>query len=205
MESATVTPDPGPAKGGLPPPWPDGYPDLIPTGAPRGWKRARLAVDGDVHVAALYSDESVDMWSLTGKAFCHMGGDPFEPGHLASCKCGLRVWDSRLRLDHDLSCGVGASIMPVSVLCAVEWRPPSVHEERCRRVAATTLIGVSVRKYCLRCTKVGVSGFVHGRSLGRTSWELWPACKDCADESWITIEEAAASLGAPIIVDPWLP
>jgi hypothetical protein len=187
------------------PPWPDGHPDVIPTGAPRGWKRARLVADGGVHVAALYSDESVDLWSLTGKAFCHMGGDPFEPGHLANCQCGLRVWDSRRQLDHDLSCGIGASIMPVSVLCAVEWKPPSVQEDRCRRVAATTLIGVSVRRYCLRCTKPAVSGFVHGRSLSRTTWELWGACRGCADDSWITIEEASASLGVPIVVDPWLP
>lgn len=200
-----MTPEPSSIKGGLPPAWPDGHPDLIPTGAPRGWKRARLAADGEVHVAALYSDESVDLWSSTGKAFCHMGGDPFEPGHLARCKCGLRVWDSRLRLDRDLSCGIGASIMPVSVLCAVEWKPPSVREERCRRVAATTLIGVSIRKYCLRCTEPGVSGFVHGRRLSRTTWELWAACEGCADESWITIKEASASLGVPIIVDPWLP
>jgi hypothetical protein len=191
-------------EGGMPPPWPDGHPDVIPTGAPRGWKRARLAADGEVQVAALYSDESVDLWSLTGEAFCHMGGDPFEPGHLADCKCGLRVWDSRRRLDHDLSCGVGASIMPVAVLCAVEWRPPSVQEERCRRVAATTLIGVSVRKYCLRCTKPEVSGFVHGRWLSRTVFELWAVCEGCADESWITIGDAAKSLGVPIVVDPWL-
>lgn len=202
-----VTPVAGSTTGGLPPPWPDGYPDVIPTGSPRGWKRSRLAADADgaVHVAALYSDEAADLWSVTGVAFCHMGGDPFQPGHLQHCKCGLRVWDSRTKLDRDLSCGVGASIMPVSVLCAVEWRPPSIQEPRCRRVASTSLIGVSVREYCMRCAKRGVHGFVHGRPLSRTTFELWAACEDCADKSWISIAEASASLGVPIIVDPWLP
>jgi hypothetical protein len=199
-----MTSEPRPTKGGMPPAWPDGYPDVIPTGSPRGWKRARLVADGEVHIAALYSDESVDLWSNTGRAFCHMGGNPLEPGHLQQCKCGLRVWDSRSKLDHDLSCGVGASVMPVSVLCAVEWSPPSVQEPRCRRVASTSLIGVSVRKYCMKCTRRGVYGFVHGRRLGRATFELWAACEDCADESWISIEDAAASLGVPIIVDPWL-
>lgn len=200
-----MTSESRPTKGGMPPPWPDGYPDVIPTGSPRGWKRARLVADGDVHIAALYSDESVDLWSNTGRAFCHMGGDPLEPGHLQQCKCGLRVWDSRSKLDHDLSCGVGASVMPVSVLCAVEWKPPSVQEPRCRRVASTSLIGVSVREYCMKCARPGVDGFVHGRRLGRATFELWAACEDCADESWISIDDAAASLGVPIIVDPWLP
>jgi hypothetical protein len=201
---AVMTSEPRPTKGGMPPAWPDGYPDVIPTGSPRGWKRARLVADGEVHIAALYSDESVDLWSNTGRAFCHMGGNPLEPGHLQQCKCGLRVWDSRSKLDHDLSCGVGASVMPVSVLCAVEWSPPSVQEPRCRRVASTSLIGVSVRKYCMKCTRRGVYGFVHGRRLGRATFELWAACEDCADESWISIEDATASLGVPIIVDPWL-
>jgi len=192
-------------RGGLPPPWPDGYPDVIPTGAPRGWKKARLVADGEVHVAALYSDDPIDMWSTTGVAFCHMGGDPFEPGHLQHCQCGLRVWDSRRKLDRDLSCGVGASINPIAVLCAVEWRPPSVLEERCRRVAAVTLIGVSVRNYCLRCARRGVRGFIHGRSIGRKTYELWGVCEHCADETFITIDEASESLGVPIVVDPWMP
>ncbi len=205
MPGVIVTPVPTSAKRGMPPLWPDGYADVIPAGSPRGWKRARLAVDGDVHIAALYSDESVDQWSNTGRAFCHMGGNPFEPGHLQRCKCGLRVWDSRSKLDHDLSCGIGATVMPVSVLCAVGWSPPSVQEARCRRVAATTLIGVSARQYCLRCAKPEVSGFVRGRRLSRAAFELWGACDECADESWISIEEAATSLGAPIAVDPWLP
>ena len=200
-----MTPEPGSTKGGMPPAWPDGYPDVIPTGAPRGWKRARLVADGDVHIAALYSDESVDLWSNTGRAFCHMGGDPFEPGHLQQCKCGLRVWDSRSRLDHDLSCGLGASITPVSVLCAVEWNPPSVQEPRCRRVASTSLIGVSVRNYCMKCARRGVHGFVHGRRLSRSTHELWAVCDECVDDSWRSIEDAATSLGAPIIIDPWLP
>ena len=195
----------GPRRGGLPPPWPDGHPDAIPAGAPRGWKRARLASDGQVHVAALYSDEPSDLWSVTGNAFCHMGGDPFQPGHLQECQCGLRVWDSRAKLNRDLSCGIYASILPISVLCAVSWRPPSVKEARCRRVAATDLLGVSVRNYCMRCTKRGVRGFVHGRALGWTTHELWTACEDCADGFWITIDEAAASLGVPVVVDPWLP
>ncbi|MGB5186175.1 MAG: hypothetical protein WBN35_09875 [Acidimicrobiia bacterium] len=158
-----------------------------------------------MHVAALYSDERSDLWSVTGKAFCHMGGDPFEPGHLRDCQCGLRVWDSRAKLDRDLSCGIDASIMPIAVLCAVSWRPPSVKEDRCRRVAATDLLGVSVRNYCMRCTKRGVRGFVKGRSLGRKTHELWTSCESCADDSWITIEDAATSLGVPIVVDPWLP
>jgi len=177
---------------------------VIPTGAPRGWKRARLVTDGDVHVAALYSDNLADQWSVTGIAFCHMGGDPFEPGHLEHSKCGLRVWDSRSQLDRDLSCGVGASINPIAVMCAVKWRSPSVQEHRCRRVASATLIGVSVRNYCLRCAKRGVRGFIHGRRIGRTGHELWGACEHCADETWITVEEASASLGVPIVVDPWM-
>lgn len=198
--------NPSPSRSGrLPPPWPDGHPDVIPTGAPRGWKKARLAIDGDVHVAALYSDEPDDLWSVTGVAFCHMGGDPFEPGHLQHCRCGLRVWDSRTKLDRDLSCGAGASINPIAVRCAVEWRPPSVQEPRCRRVAAATLIGVSVRNYCLRCARRGVRGFVSGRAIGRTTHELWGACERCTDETWITIEEASASLGVPIVVDTWMP
>ena len=200
-----MAPELEPTKGGMPPAWPDGSPDVIPTGAPRGWKRARLVADGEVHIAALYSDESVDLWSNTGHAFCHMGGDPLEPGHLQQCKCGLRVWDSRSKLDHDLSCGLGASITPVSVLCAVEWKPPSVQEPRCRRVASTSLIGVSVRDYCMKCARRGVHGFVHGRRLSRSTYELWAVCEECVDESWESIEDVSASLGAPIIVDPWLP
>lgn len=195
----------GSAKGGLPAAWPDGYPDVIPTGSPRGWKRARLVADGEVHIAALYSDESADLWSNTGRAFCHMGGDPLEPGHLQHCKCGLRVWDSRSKLDHDLSCGVGASVMPVSVLCAVEWNPPSVQEQRCRRVASTSLIGVSVRNYCMKCARRGIHGFVHGRRLSRATFELWAVCDDCTDDSWVSIDDAAASLRVPVIVDSWLP
>ncbi|MEN8234838.1 MAG: hypothetical protein ABFR89_07930 [Actinomycetota bacterium] len=195
----------GPIVKKLPPPWPDGYPDLIPTGEPRGWKRARLAADGEVHVAALYSDESVDLWSETGKAFCHMGGNPMQPGHLQHCKCGLRVWDSKGKLNDDLSCGVCASVAPVAVLCAVSWKPPSVSEERCRRVASTSLVGVSVRKYCLLCAEEGVTGFNHGRLLGKGTYELWGVCDSCRDASWISIKEAAGSLGVPIVVDPWLP
>lgn len=194
-----------PRSGSRPAPWPDGHPDALPTGSPRGWKRARLADDGEVHVAALYSDEASDMWSVTGAAFCHMGGSPFEPGHLQNCECGLRVWDSRTKLNRDLSCGINASIIPVSVLCAVTWQAPSVKEPRCRRVASADLIGVSVRNYCMRCAKRGVRGFVHGRAVGRTTHELWTACEHCADDSWISLKDAAASLGVPIVVDPWLP
>ena len=189
----------------LPPPWPDGHPDLIPIGEPRGWKRARLAADGEVHVAALYSDEPEDLWSETGHAFCHMGGDPRRPGHLGECKCGLRVWDWKARLNRDLSCGNCAAVAPVAVLCAVSWKPPSVLEERCRRVASTSLVGVSVRKYCMRCARSGVAGFVHGRRLGRHTYELWGVCDDCRDATWISIDDAAQSLGVPIVVDPWLP
>jgi hypothetical protein len=191
--------------GTTPPPWPDGTRDVIPAGAPRGWKRARLATDGEVHIAALYSDEPADLWSVTGEAFCHMGGNPFEPGHLEHCKCGLRVWDSRSAVNRDLSCGVGATINPIAVLCAVEWRPPSVRERRCRRVAAATLIGVSVRNYCLKCARRGVVGFVRGREIGRRTYELWGICARCADETMITVDDAARSLGVPVVVDPWMP
>jgi len=189
----------------VPPAWPDGVPDLIPTGEPRGWKRARLVADDGVHVAALYSDESDDLWSETGVAYCHMGGNPLEPGHLQHCKCGLRVWDSKAKLNRDLSCGENASVAPVAVVCAVSWKPPSVLEDRCRRVARTALLGVAVRNYCLRCARRGVTGFVHGRFLGRHTHELWGVCDRCRDATWISIGEAAESLGVPIVVDPWLP
>lgn len=195
----------GSRRGGVPPPWPDGNLEVIPTGSPRGWKRARLATDGEVHAAALYSDEAVDLWSVTDAAFCHMGGDPFEPGHLQHCQCGLRVWDSRASLDRDLSCGIYATILPIAVLCAVAWQPPSVKEERCRRVARAELLGVSVRNYCMHCARRGVRGFVNGRALGRHTYELWTSCEVCADDTWISIDDAAKSLGVPIRVDPWLP
>ncbi len=189
---------------GVPPPWPDGKTDVLPTGSPRGWKRARLATDGEVHVVALYSDAPEDVWSVTGEAFCHMGGDPFAPGHLEQCQCGLRVWDSRVAVDRDLSTGIVATINPIAVLCAVEWRPPSTQERRYRRVAAASLIGVSVRNYCLRCARRGVRGFIRGRQMGRTTYELWGVCERCADETLVTIDEAAASLGVPVVVDPWM-
>jgi len=200
-----VTAPAGSRRGGVPPPWPDGNLEVIPTGSPRGWKRARLATDGEVHAAALYSDEAVDLWSVTDAAFCHMGGDPFEPGHLQHCQCGLRVWDSRASLDRDLSCGIYATILPIAVLCAVAWQPPSVKEERCRRVARAELLGVSVRNYCMHCARRGVRGFVNGRALGRHTYELWTSCEVCADDTWISIDDAAKSLGVPIRVDPWLP